>query len=361
MDLARETDLAARILAKTNEYLDFPSVVGHETPFLDHLARDFTGLGFKPERLPNLCVVATGRPGPVFIAHVDRHGAVIAPDGAPVYAAHAIKNEKYGEQATASELLAARVNERYGGEEVFAYDRKTGGRLAYGDVDKVRLDGEGRIVLDIKGLPGLPAGTPVSFARALDRSAGGQVSGQLDNPVSVAVLRIAAEMGLAGTLVFTAEEEIGRSASHFLHWASSALSPRKDIVVLDTSPFDDSAAMLAGAVILRRRDAGATFHEAMVERVERAAAGAGAPIIFKDAFIEAENAARARRGQPLKGLGITELGKITAQSRGQYTGASLQVPTVNYHSNQESTSQRALVAMLRTALAIAPDSPSGQA
>lgn len=352
MDLARETDLAARILAKTNEYLDFPSVVGHETPFLDHLARDFSGLGFKPERLPNLCVVDTGRPGPVFIAHVDRHGAVIAPDGAAVYAAHAVKNEKYGEQATASEVLAARINERYGGEEVFAYDRKTGGRIAYGDVTGARLDGEGRIVLDIMGLPALPAGTPVSFARSLDRGAGGQVSGQLDNPVSVAVLRIAAEMGLGGMAVFTAEEEIGRSASHFLHWARGALGARKDIVVLDTSPFDDAAAMLAGAVILRRRDASASFHDAMVERVERAAASAGAPIIFKDAFIEAENAARARRGQPLKGIGLTELGKIAALSKGEFTGASLQVPTVNYHSNQESTAPRALVAMLRTALAV---------
>ncbi|KPP82642.1 MAG: hypothetical protein HLUCCA04_00870 [Oceanicaulis sp. HLUCCA04] len=347
-----EIDLAARILAKTNEYLDFPSVVGHETPFLDHLARDFSGLGLAPERHANLCVVDTGKPGPVFIAHVDRHGAVIAPDGAAVYAAHAVKNEKYGEHAVASEILAGRVNERYAGEEVFAYDRKTGGRLAYGDVTGARLDTDGRIILDISGLPKLPAGTPVSFARALDRSAGGQVSGQLDNPVSVAVLRIATEIGLCGRIVFTAEEEIGRSAGHFLQWAGPALSGRKDLIALDTSPFEDSAAMLAGAIILRRRDAGASFHEAMVERIERAAGRAGAPIIFKDAFIEAENAARARRGQPLKGIGITELGKITAQSKGAFTGASLQVPTVNYHSNQESTSPRALVAMLKTALAV---------
>ncbi|MGP1274417.1 MAG: hypothetical protein ACQRW7_03235 [Caulobacterales bacterium] len=352
MNVAGEIDLAARILAKTNEYLDFPSVVGHETPFLDHLARDFAGLGFSPERHANLCVIDTGRPGPVFLAHVDRHGAVIAPDGAAIYAAHAVKNEKYGEQAVASEILAARVNERYGGEEVFAYDRKTGGRLAYGDVSGARLDGEGRIVLDIAGLPSLSPGTPVSFARALDRSAGGQVSGQLDNPVSVAVLRIAAELGLSGIIVFTAEEEIGRSAAHFLAWATARLKARKDVLALDTSPFDDSAAMLAGAVILRRRDASASFNETMVERVERAAAKAGAPIIFKDAFIEAENAARARRGQPLKGIGMTELGKIAAQSKGEFTGASLQVPTVNYHSNQETTSPRALVAMLKTALAV---------
>ena len=352
MVLPGEQDLAARILAKTNEYLDFPSVVGHETPFLDHLARDFSGLGLAPERRPNLCVMDTGREGPVFIAHVDRHGAVIAADGAAIYAANAVKNEKYGEDAPASEVLAGRVNERYAGEEVFAYDRKTGGRLPYGDVASASLDGEGRIVLTVRGLPPLQPGTPLSFARALDRSANGRVSGQLDNPVSVAVLRVAAEFGLGGIIVLTAEEEIGRSAGHFLSWANGALRSRKDLVVLDTSPFEDSAAMLAGAVILRRRDASASFSETMVARVERAAAASGAPVIFKDAFIEAENAARARRGQPSKGVGLTELGKITALSRGAFTGATLQVPTVNYHSNQESTSPRALVAMLKATLAV---------
>lgn len=352
MALPGEPDLAARILAKTNEYLDFPSVVGHETPFLDHLARDFHGLGLKPQREANLCIIDTGREGPVFIAHVDRHGAVIAPDGAAIYAANAVKNDKYGEDAPASSVLAERVKTRYSGEEVFAYDRKTGGRLAYGDVAGASLDGEGRIVLAIPGLPSLPPGTPLSFARALDRSTNGRVSGQLDNPVSVAVLRVAVEFGLSGKIVLTAEEEIGRSAEHFLGWANASLEPRKDLVVLDTSPFDDSAAMLAGAIILRRRDASASFNEAMVARVERAAASSGAPVIFKDAFIEAENAARARRGQPLKGIGMTELGKITAGSKGAYTGATLQVPTVNYHSNQESTSPRALVAMLKATLAV---------
>ncbi len=347
-----EAHLAARVLAKTNEYLDFPSVVGHETPFLDHLARDFSGLGLTPERQPNLCIVDTGRAGPVFIAHVDRHGAVIASDGAAIYAANAVKNDKYGEEAAASQVLAGRVNERYAGEEVFAYDRRTGGRLAYGDVASASLDGQGRIVLSISGLPALPTGTPLSFARALDRSANGRVSGQLDNPVSVAVLRVAAELGLGGTLVFTAEEEIGRSAGHFLAWAEAALASRNDLVVLDTSPFEDSAAMLAGAVILRRRDASASFNEAMVARVERAATSSGAPVIFKDAFVEAENAARTRRGQPLKGIGITELGKIIARSKGGFTGATLQLPTVNYHSNQESTSPRALVAMLKATLAV---------
>jgi len=359
VNLPPDAALFARILAKTNEYLDFPSVVGHETPYLDHIARDFEALGCTVERPRNLCVVrlgqgeAAGSDRPVYLAHVDRHGAVTAEDGAEVYAAHAVKNIKYGGASSPSAEFAETISKRYAGEEMFAYDRKTGGRIAYGDVTGAKLDAESRLIFTLKDMPALPPGTPLAFARKLDRSQAGYVTGQLDNPVSAAALRVAAEFGLTGTIVFTAEEEIGRSATHFLEWAeASGLKPGRDLIVLDTTPFDDGAAALAGAVILRRRDATARFDPEAVRRLETAASGGGAPIIFKDSFIERENDSRARRGQTPKSMGLTELGRIALDSDGRYTGATLQVPTFNYHSNNESTTPRALTAFVRTLAAV---------
>lgn len=353
MSKTGEADLFARVLAKTCEYLDFPAVVGHETPFLDHVARDFESLGARVERPRNLVVIKLSKPGPVFLAHGDRHGAVINEDGAAVYAAYAVKNEKYGDDSKPSESFVRTLLERHAGEEVFAYDRKTGGRIAYGDVTGAHLDDQGRPVLTLKNMPALAPGTPVGFARSLDRSQSGYVAGQLDNPASLAALRVAAEFGLGGTIIVTAEEEIGRSAGHFLDWASGGgLGPTHELVVCDTTPFDDGAAALAGAVILRRRDATSSFHGEQVARVEAAASQANAPMIFKDSFIERENDARARRNQPLKSMGLTELGRITADSKGQYAGATLQIPTFNYHTNRESTTPRALSAYVRTLLAI---------
>ncbi|KAA5804502.1 hypothetical protein F1654_00380 [Alkalicaulis satelles] len=346
-----DAELFARVLAKTHEYLDFPSVVGHETPFLDHLARDFEALGARVERPRNLCVAQLGD-GPVYLAHIDRHGAITAGDGIPVYAAHAVKNEKYAESQTVSASFAEAVSKRYAGETIFAYDRKTGGRIAYGRITGAGLDARGRLALTLEGMIALTPGTPVAFARSLGPVEAGFVSGQLDNPVSAAALRVAAEFGLKGTVVFTAEEEIGRSAAHALSWFASSGQDRRDIVVLDTTPFDDSAAALAGAVILRRRDATASFNPDMVRRLEQAASTSDAPIIFKDSFIERENDARARRGQPLKSMGLTELGRIAAMSAGRCTGATLQIPTFNYHSNQESTTPRAITAFARTLLAL---------
>lgn len=354
MGAPTDLELFARVLAKTNEYLDFPSVVGHETPFLDHLARDFGALELSVARPRNLCIITLNKPGPVYLAHADRHGAVIAEDGAAVYAAHAVKNIKYEEASSPSQAFAETVSKRYAGEEVYAYDRRTGGRIAYGAVTGARLDDQGRLVFDLDDIPPLPPGTPVAFARALSRAKSGAISGQLDNPVSLAALRVAAEFGLGGTIIVTAEEEIGRSATHFLNWAKAGgLEPTKDLVVCDTSPFDDAAAALAGAIILRRRDATASFYAATISRLEAAAGQAGAPMIFKDSFIARENDGRARRGQPAKSMGQTELGRITADSQGAYTGATLQLPTHNYHSNEETTSVRALTAFVRTLLAIA--------
>ena len=348
-----DAELFARTLAKTCEYLDFPAVVGHETPFLDHVAADFEALGAAVQRPRNLAVITLGQPGPVFIAHADRHGAVIDEDGAAVYAAYAVKNEKYDDASKPSEAFVRTLSDRHAGEEVFAYDRKTGGRIAYGDVRGVELDAAGRAVLKIDAMPALAPGTPIAFSRSLDRSQAGYVAGQLDNPVSIAALRVAAEYGLGGTILITAEEEIGRSASHVLEWAQGGgLEATRDLVVCDTTPFDDGAAALAGAVILRRRDAMSSFHADQVSRLEAAASAAGAPMIFKDSFIERENDARSRRGQPLKSMGLTELGRITAASKGAYAGATLQLPTFNYHTNRESTTPRALTAFVKTLLAL---------
>lgn len=347
-----DTELCARTLAKTLQYLDFPAVVGFETPFLDHVAQDFQAAGFKAERCRNLAVIDLGKPGPVFLAHGDRHGLVSAAHGA-LYAAYAVKNTKYGDQSRPSAAFIETLHERHRGEEVFAYDPKTGGRLAYGDIVGVAPDEEGRPRFELTGLPPLEAGTPLGFSRSLDRSQAGYVSGQIDNPASIAALRVAAEFGLGGTVIITAEEEIGRSAAHVLTWAEAgALPPTRALIVCDTSPFDDGAACLSGAVILRRRDASASFDEDAVAQLESAAAKAGAPVIFKDSYLDRENEARARRGEPLKSMGLTELGQIIAQSKGAYTGATLQIPTFNYHTNRESTTPRALSAVLRTLLAL---------
>lgn len=344
-----DASLASRIYAKTNEYLDFPSVVGHEAPFLDHLARDFRAAGYASERRRNMVIVDAGAPEPLFLAHVDRHGLILTGRDQARYAALEAR-DVYNEDAAAKGALQDKLRERFVGEEVFVYDRTTGGRLAYGEVGAFSPgDGGDDALFHLEGLPPLPLGAPVSFARPLSER-DGYVTGQLDNPVSVAVLRLAAEIGLIGRFVFTAEEEIGRSAGHVAAWATSNDLETRRIVVVDTSPLDDMDAIDRGLVILRRKDATAPFDPRMTDALARAAFSAELETAFKDDIVDRTNQDRPE-GERI-GYGRTELGRLIDLTGGRLTGSTLQIPTFGYHTNAETTSRLALLAAARTLLAL---------
>ena len=335
--------LISRIVAKTNEYLDAPSVVGHEAPFLDHLARDFRAAGLGVTRQRNLAIIDTGKSGPIFFAHIDRHGAVMDNEGTARFAAYAVKSDKYNETVAPTAAFAARLDERFRGETMYAYDRRTGGRLAYAVIQGIKLhESLQQIIFRFDAMPPLPAGTPIAFARQQARETGAAVSGQLDNPLSAAMLRVLTETGLRGRIVFAAEEEIGRSAAHILSWMSDNVGAWNRCIVVDTTPFDDTAALDAGTVILRNRDAHAAFDPALTAATQSLASELGLPFAFKDKLIEAQNAEAVRQGNPEKGLGMTELGRMIMLSGGEVTGTTVQVPTVGYHTNHETTSRRAI-------------------
>ena len=272
--------------------------------------------------------------------------------GGFVYAAHATRPDD-GRDGGVDQALASHLAERHAGEEIYAYDRISGGRIAYGEVSGATLNPPAQAALLITGMPDLPQGTPLAFARTLERNQRGFIAGQIDNALALAALRVGAEFGLGGRIIITAEEGLRRSAGHVLEWArSDGPAQTQDLVVCDTSPFDDAAAALAGTVILRRRDASASFHTDQVSRLERAANRAGAPIIFKDSFVERENDARIRRGRTVKSMGRTELGDLASLSRGAYTGATLQLPTFDHHTRHEATTPRAVLAFARTLMAL---------
>lgn len=353
MSPPHDAQLYAEVLAKTFEYLSLPAVVGHETPFLDHLARDYSWAGCKTERQGGMVAIDLGKPGPVFISHTDRHGAVIVDDGTVVYAAFANENTKYPSGLEHDTAFIEALNTHVSGEEVYAYNSQTGGRLAYGDVKGAHLDAQGRPVLNLAEPLDLKPGTPLAFSRTLDRTQSGYLAGQLDNAVCLAALRVAVRHGLGGRILLTSAELAGKSADAALSWMrTTGLAPTNDLIVCDTSAFEDGAAALAGAVILRRRDAYASFHTEQVARLEAAASQVGAPMIFKDSFIERENDTRTRRGLPKKSMGLTELGAITAASKGAYSGATLQLPIFNASGASECTTPRALTAFVKTVLAI---------
>lgn len=328
---------AGAVIERALRYLAVPAVVGFEDPFLATLAADAAELGRPVERHASLLALPGN--GPLVVsAHIDRHGLITRADGLLGYAAH----EAAGAHRPLTPRLAAAVCARFDDERVVAYDAATGAVLAEGTVVHAEHCSIGP-VLDLagRGLETVPPGTPVAFAEPGHRD-GQWLRGQLDNALSAALaMHVAA--GFDGTILFTCGEEAGRSWEALRDWFPG---PCRDLVVLDTSPFDAPDTAECGAVVLRRSDAGAAFDAGLVGRLEATADQAGVPVVWKDAVLAAE-------GRP---LGRTELGRLVAGTDGRVTGATLQVPTTDYHSNHEATTRTAIEAA-RTVLAeLASDS-----
>jgi len=152
--------------------------------------------------------------------------------------------------------------------------------------------------------------------------------------------------GFPGTVFFTAAEEAGRSWRYLLEWFRRADRTTDRLLVLDTSPYPDRAAADAQEVVLRRRDANATFAAGTVEWVEGTARELGIRTAYKDAFIDEINRTRAAESKPPRSLGSTELGRLIAAD-GRISGATIQVPTTGYHTTGETASLASVVDTLR--------------
>lgn len=323
------------VIERARRLLDVPSVVGFEDPLFDVLSEDLTKLG-RSVRLVGSVLVAEGEGQRVLSAHADRHGLVTLGDGLLGYAAR----RAAGEHQPLSTAFAGRVCSRFRDEDVVAYDAESGAVVGVGRVEHAAHCGLGpELLLDSNGLEALPAGIPVAFAAGLERD-GDLIKGQLDNVLSVALAFELIAGGFDVTALFTRGEEAGRSwIGLSAYFADSEFA---DLLVLDTSPFDEPDVVRSGTVVLRRRDATGVFAADLVERIERSAGLAGVDTVFKDELLAAQ-------GRP---LGRTELGRLVSSTSGRLNGATVQVPTTDYHTNRETTSHGAITNVLRVLAAL---------
>lgn len=343
-----DTDVAERVLARLEELVAIPSVVGYEGPLMRHLATQLEGRGLKVTTRPGVVVGGGDRAGRVVVtAHADRHGLICTGPGQFTYAADVLPSIR-GIAAAHRHSFVETVCNRFEDETVRAYDPQTGNTVADGRVDHMavcNIDDLG-IEVPVRGLDRIGTATPVAFDGRVARN-GLRVSAQLDNVLGVAMALVLVDMGFDGTVIFTAEEEIGGSWRYLNHELLQRTDAPETLLVLDTSPFADSEAVDAGAVVLRWRDATANFAVPVVSRLIAIAQARGVPVVVKDRLIERLNEERRALGVPEEGVGRTELGRLVVGSAGWANGATVQVPTTMYHTNAETTSLLAIGNVMR--------------
>jgi putative aminopeptidase FrvX len=340
------------------EYLDFltelsllvraPAVTGAENPFFRLLQRELERAGASVIRYEGLLVAKGRHPERGMLsAHVDRNGLWCTGPGEFKYAAFlaAHRGEKDGDSV--SERTLHKIVKRFIGEAVQAYEPWGGGYLGQAVIEGADMSGDGQnVVFQVPGLNHLPPGIPLAYLDELERTNGG-LTAQLDNILTVAMLVYLFRRGYAGTALFAAQEEAGRSWRFLESWFQREGRVLSDLVVLDTSPYPDPEAAARQDVVLRRKDAHGGFRLALVERLATACEEMQATYSFKDECVEAENVRLEAAGERLMSLGRTELGRLVQSTQGAVNGATLQVPTFGYHTSAESALDRSVRASLR--------------
>ena len=337
-----------------------PAVVGAEHSFYQVIKRELDELGVRVSMFEGLLVAEGNDPSSLRIsAHVDRHGLVCTGPNEFQYAAYVARNRGDLTGSSISEQTYQTMAGRFGGNPLHAYEPWSGVYLGTGTIRNSYLcERRGNIIFETEGLGHLLPGTPVAYLDRMVHS-GDQISAQLDNVLSVAVLIHLFRLGFQGTALFTSQEEAGRSWRFLLEWFQRYDLTTNRLLVLDTSPFPDRPQADSQDLVLRRKDAHAVFDPTTVAELEQICNELKFSYLFKDEWMERTNSQRALEGLPSRSIGSTELGRLINASNGTIQGATLQIPTTGYHTPRESARLTSVYACIDTLRALAgmPASP----
>lgn len=320
-----------------------PSVTGAEDSFFRVLTRELQELGVKLTYYQGLLVAQGKDPDSLILsAHVDRHGLVCTGPNEFQYSAFLAANRSEQTGDSVSEQMLGLIQDRFSGQRVQAHMPYSGTYLGQGVITRSYVcPYRNNLIFEIDGLGFLQPGTPVSFLDRLTRH-NGCISAQLDNVVSVALLVFLFRRGFRGTALFTAQEEAGRSWRYAHAWFLREQIRTQRLIVLDTSPYPTRESAEAQHLVLRRKDATASFAPGITAEIGERCAVLGITCTYKDAYVDALNETRVKK----LSLGRTELGRLIAASNGEVSGTTVQVPTTGYHTASETASLDSIRAAL---------------
>jgi len=326
-----------------------PSVTGAEQSFFRVLQRELEERGAKVRWYEGVLVASGARPeSTMFSAHIDRHGLICTGPNEFQYAAFVAGSRSDLLGNSVSEEMMLTIGDRFDdGSSVYAYEPWSGSYLGTGQITRASIcEHRHNLIFEVSGLEHLVAGTPVAFRDRL-RITQESIVGQLDNVLTAAILVYLFEIGFQGTAFFTAQEEAGRSWRYLLEWFRRFGGSTNQLLVLDTSPYPTADEAARQQVVLRRRDANATFNEALTGQLEELCHAGGIAFSYKDRHIDEANERLAAEGRKPRSLGSTEMGRIIAASNGLVDGTTLQIPTTGYHTMHETASLSAVEAFIR--------------
>ncbi|MCG8316955.1 MAG: hypothetical protein MI976_27375 [Pseudomonadales bacterium] len=330
------------------EYLvRHPSVVGAEHSFFRVLQRELEERGAKVTWYEGLLVAQGKMPHSLYLsAHIDRHGLICTGPNEFQYAAFVAgaRSDLLGNSV--DEQFMRKIVSRFQNEQVYAYEPWSGAYRGGGRIQSAHIcEQRNNLIFELEGMQHLVAGTPVAFRDQL-RITEESLAGQLDNVLTAAALVYLFELGFQGTAFFTAQEEAGKSWRYLLEWFRRFGNSTNQLLVVDTSPYPDFETANKQHLVLRHKDANATFNKELTARLAELCDQLQISTQFKDVYVEQKNIELLKQGQDPISLGSTELGRIISMSNGLVDGTTLQIPSSGYHTLSETAPAASVLAFL---------------
>ncbi|MDD2651767.1 MAG: peptidase M42 [Sulfurimonas sp.] len=325
------------------QLIRIPSVVGAEQPFFMFIKRELEELGITVKYYDGVLVAKGSSPQSGYIsAHADRHGLICTGHNEFQYAAFIAKNKADLTGDSNSEQLLRNFTARFMDEKVQAYQPWAGSYLGLGSIkDAFLCERRNNIIFKIDGFDYLLPGIPIAFMDKLVIN-DDLVSAQLDNVISIAIIIYLYSLGYQGTAFFTASEEAGRSWRFLLEWFRRFDIKTDELLVLDTSPYPTLEEIRNIDIVLRHRDSNAIFRSALKNKIKKIAIKEKIKFNFKDTYLKN----KMRKNGTVSSLGTTELGRLIHATKGEIQGTTLQIPTIGYHTVNETTTTRAIESMI---------------
>lgn len=325
-----------------------PSVVGAEHSFFLCLKRELDELGIKTTLYEGLLVAQGSDPHcGMLSAHIDRHGLICTGPNEFQYAAFMTQNRADLTGDSVSEQTYMAILERFANQSVQAYEPWSGSYMGIGTIENAYIcERRNNLIFEVKGLEYLLPGTPVAYVDGLTYNKG-LISSQLDNVISAAMIIYLYRAGYQGTAFFTAQEESGKSWRFLLEWFRRFDISTERLLVLDTSPYPTREDADRQDIVLRTRDANASFVSPLTKEIKECCTQLEIAYSFKDHYLEEQNKKLLAEGGKLYSLGSTEMGRVAFASGGKIQGTTLQLPTTGYHTTKETVRAEAVAKMLR--------------
>ncbi len=321
-----------------------PSVVGAEHNFFMYCKRELEEIGVKVEYYDGVLVAMGNNPESGYISsHADRHGLVCTGHNEFQYAAFIAKNRADLTGNSNSEQLLNNLSGRFLEQKVQAYEPWSGSYLGMGVIKEAFLcPRRNNIIFKVDGFDYLFPGTPIAFMDKLSMN-NNLLTGQLDNVLTIAVVIYLYHLGYQGTAFFTASEEAGKSWRFLLEWFRRFDVTTDKLLVLDTSPYESLEEILNIDIVLRNRDSNAVFRSPLKGKIKKIVKQNKIRFQYKDLYIKAK---KEVLGVKKYSIGTTELGRIINATKGEIQGTTMQIPTIGYHTVEETTHMESIKSMI---------------